>query len=167
MRGWEVSLLYLFVKMYHLMMPRLRIFLFRRKVMFHSQDIQVFLALAVPWFTKSVTSWSVLGHETNCIFEYIFWPTIHQITKLGQLVDINICIKFSGIFWTICRTGASFQVFFNLATCSNYSITNYVNIPVFHFILFLRKGEQGTIKNGKCQQLKMARSCYTVSLTKS
>ena len=31
-------------------------FLFHRKVMFHSQDIQVFLFLTIPWFTKSVTS---------------------------------------------------------------------------------------------------------------
>ena len=30
------------------------------------------------------------------------------------------------------RTGAKFQVLFNLATCSNYS-TNYVKIPVFDF----------------------------------
>ena len=28
--------------------------------------------------------------------------------------------------------GANFQVLFNLATCSNYAITNYVKIPVFH-----------------------------------
>ena len=27
-----------------------------------------------------------------------------------------------------------FQVLFNLATCSKYSITNYVKIPVFHFL---------------------------------
>ena len=39
---------------------RLRIFLFRRKAMFHSQDIQVFVFLATPWFTKSVTPWWVL-----------------------------------------------------------------------------------------------------------
>ena len=31
------------------------------------------------------------------------------------------------------RTGAKFQVLFYLATCSNYSITDYVKIPVFHF----------------------------------
>ena len=41
--------------------------------------------------------------------------------------------KFSGIFWIIWRTGARFQVLFNLATFSNYSITNYVKIPVSHF----------------------------------
>ena len=41
--------------------------------------------------------------------------------------------QFSGIFWTTWRTGTRFQVLFNLATCSNYSITNYVKISVFHF----------------------------------
>ena len=30
--------------------------LFRRKAMFRSQDIQVFLVLAIPQFSKSVTS---------------------------------------------------------------------------------------------------------------
>ena len=31
------------------------------------------------------------------------------------------------------RTGVRFQVLFNLATWSNYSITNYFKIPVLHF----------------------------------
>ena len=38
--------------------------------MFRSQDIQVFVFLTIPWFTKSVASRWV--HETRCIFEYIF-----------------------------------------------------------------------------------------------
>ena len=54
---------------------RLRIFLFRRKVMFRSQDIEVFVFLTIPTFTKSVTSWWVLVHETRCTFDYIFWIT--------------------------------------------------------------------------------------------
>ena len=33
---------------------------------------------------------------------------------------------FSVIFWTAWRTGAKFQVLFNLATCSNYWIISYV-----------------------------------------
>ena len=37
--------------------------------MFRSQNIQVFVFSAIPWFTKSVTSWSVLVHETGYIFE--------------------------------------------------------------------------------------------------
>ena len=36
---------------------QVKIFLFHRKVMFHSQDIQVLLFLAIPWFTKFVTRW--------------------------------------------------------------------------------------------------------------
>ena len=47
---------------------------------------------------------------------------------------------FSEIFWTIWRTGAKFQVLFNLATCSNYSVTNYVEFPFFHFFERVNKG---------------------------
>ena len=42
-----------------------------KKVMFHSQVIQVFVFLTIPWFTKSVTSWWVLVYETMGIFEYL------------------------------------------------------------------------------------------------
>ena len=42
--------------------------------------------------------------------------------------------QFSGIFWITWRTGAKFQVLFDLATCCNYSITNYVKIPLFIFL---------------------------------
>ena len=48
--------------------------------MFRSQDIQVFAFLTIPW---------VLVHETRCIFEYIFWTTTHEVTKLGQFIDIS------------------------------------------------------------------------------
>ena len=33
------------------------------------------------------------------------------------------------------------QDLFNLATCSNYSITNYGKFPVFHFFEGVNKGE--------------------------
>ena len=69
-------------------------FLFRRKIMFRSQDIQVFVLLTIPWFTKSVTSRYVLVHEIRCIFEYIFRTTNHEATKLGQLIDIIKCNNF-------------------------------------------------------------------------
>ena len=81
--------------------------------------------------------------------------------------------KNSGIFWTIWRTGAKFQVLFNSATCSNYSINNYGMILVFHFFnFFFWKGELHlnmflTFKNGNCQLLIMTTSCYTVILMKS
>ena len=42
---------------------------------------------------------------------------------------------FSEVFWAIWRTGEMFQSLFNLATYSNYSITNHVNFPVI-----VRKG---------------------------
>ena len=112
--------------------------------MFHSQNIQVFVFLTILWFTKSVTSWWVwwvLVHEKGCIFEYIFWTTTYKVTKLGKLR----------------RTEAKFKDLFNLSTCSNYSVTYYVKILLFHFF---KKGEQGKIKNGNCQLLKMTRSCY-------
>ena len=59
------------------------------------------------------------------------WPTDRY--KLGQC--------FSGIFWTIWRTRAKFQVLLNLATYSNYSITSYVKISVFHFFEKVKKGQ--------------------------
>ena len=34
-----------------------------------------------------------------------------------------------------------FQVLFNLANCSNYSISNYVKIPVFHFFEKMNMGQ--------------------------
>ena len=49
----------------------------KRKVMFCSQGIQVFVFLTIPWFTISTMSWWVLVHKAGCIFEYIFWTTTH------------------------------------------------------------------------------------------
>ena len=56
--------------------------------MFCSQDIQVFVFLHIPWFTNSVMSRWVLVHKATYIFEYIFWATTHEVTKLDQLIDI-------------------------------------------------------------------------------
>ena len=64
-------------------------FLFHRKLMFCCQDIQVFAFLTIPWFTEYVMLRWVLVHETRYIFEYIFWTTTHEVTKLGQLIDIS------------------------------------------------------------------------------
>ena len=41
----------------------------------------------------------------------------------------------------IWRTGAKFQALFNSATCSNYSTTNYVKIPVFYFLEKVNEGQ--------------------------
>ena len=53
---------------------RLRIFLFRRKIIFRSQDIQVFVFLTIPWFTKSVASqcWPVDRYKQVQYFSVIF-----------------------------------------------------------------------------------------------
>ena len=37
--------------------------------------------------------------------------------------------------------GAKLQILFNLVTCSNYLITNYVRIAVFHFFKKVNKGK--------------------------
>ena len=68
----------------------LRIFLFRRKVMFSRYSS--FHIFNHPMIYKSLTSWWLLAHETKCIFEYIFlnhnslshqtWPI--DIYKQGQ-----------------------------------------------------------------------------------
>ena len=50
---------------------------FFRKVMFRSQDFQIFVFLTSPWFIKSATSWWVLVHETGCISKYICWTKTH------------------------------------------------------------------------------------------
>ena len=78
-------------------------------------DIQVFVFLTIPWFTKSLT------HQTWLIDRY----------KQGQY--------FSENFWTIWRTGAKFQALFNIAICSSYSITNYVKFSVFFLIGLIRE----------------------------
>ena len=91
---------------------RLRIFLFHRKVMFCSQDIQVFVFLTIPWFIKSVTPWWVLEMVHFWIYLLNHNSLTHQTWsvdryKQGQYISEN--------FWMIWRTGAKFQVLFKLA----------------------------------------------------
>ena len=120
---------------------RLIIFLFRRKVVFRSQDIQVFVFLAIPRFRKSVTPWWVLVYETGCIF-WIYLLNHNSLThQTWSIYRYKQGEYFSEIFWTIWRTGATFQGLFNLSTCSNYSKTYYVKFPVFHFFERVNKGE--------------------------
>ena len=81
-----------------------------------------------------VTSWWVLVQETGCNFEYIFWTTTHKATKLGQLTDIckgNNCQESFEQFGGLELSSSSRS---NSAICYNYSITNYVKIPVVHFL---------------------------------
>ena len=74
-----------------------------------------------------ILSLNSLTHETWSIDKY----------KQGQY--------FSEIFWTIWRTRAKFQTLLNLVPYSNYSITNYVKFPVFHFFERVNKGESRMI----------------------
>ena len=62
---------------------------------------------------------------------------IHE-SNIKELINSNVK-----------KTNEQFQALFNLTTCSNYSITNYVKIPVFHFLEKVNKG-----------QLKMVNSSY-------
>ena len=99
-------------------------YMFHRKVMFRSGDIFAFLNISLNHNSLTRQIWSIDRY------------------KQGQ--------HFFEIFWMTCRTRAKFQTFSNLATCSNYSITNYAKFTVFHF---LEKGER--IKNGKYQPLSI------------
>ena len=120
---------------------RLRIFLFQRKVMLHSWDIQAFVFLIIPWSTKSVTSWWVIVHVTG----YIYEDNLLHHNSLTHQTWSNDRYKqgeyFSETFWIIWMTGTKFCVFFNLATCFNYSITDYVKFPMFHFFERVNKRE--------------------------
>ena len=49
----------------------------------------------------------------------------------------------------IWKTGAKSQALFNLETCFNYSITNYIKIPAFHLLEKVNK-----------EQLKMVNVNY-------
>ena len=74
-----------------------------------------------------------------------FWIYLLNHNSLThQTSSIHRCKQgqyFSEIFWMICRTGAKFQIFFNLVTCSSYSVTTYVKFSVFHFFERVNKGE--------------------------
>ena len=76
------------LKMCHLK-HRLRIYLFRRKIMFRSQDIKVFVFLTIPWSTKSVTSQWALLHEIRCIFEYIAFLINHQTWPVDRYNQVQ------------------------------------------------------------------------------
>ena len=109
----------------------LRITLFHRKVMFHSLNTQIFIFLTISWFTKSVTSWlsiSIWDRVHFWIYLLNHNSLIHQTLSIDKYEQEQY---FSETFSTIWRTGAMFQALFNLATCPNYSISNYVKISAF------------------------------------
>ena len=94
------------LKMCHLR-HRFRIFLFQRKVMLHSPDIQVCIfnhpiIYQISDVMMSISIWN------ESIFKYIFWTTPHYPTKFGQLIDITKGNNFFEKFWMISRTGNKF-----------------------------------------------------------
>ena len=124
--------------MYHLR-QKLRIFLFHRKV--------------IPFLRYSsscIINHPMISQICDVMMSISTWDRVHfliyllnydSVTCQTWSVDSYKQLQyFSETFWTIWRTGAKFQALFNLATCSNYSITNYVKIPVFHFFEKVNKG---------------------------
>ena len=74
-------------------------------------------------------------HDTQILY---FNPLILRLEHLS-LVENTEARSFPKP-----QTG-NLQILFNLATYSNYSITNYVKIPVFHFIEKVNKGHLRTV----------------------
>ena len=73
-------------------------------------------------------SWIILPVRLNG------WVFVYELSSCGFESSCSHLI-----FWTVWRTGASFQVLSHLGSCPNYPITNYVKIPVFHFFETVNK----------------------------
>ena len=119
---------------------RLRIFLFCRKVMLRSQDIQVFVFLTILIFQICDVMMSISTWDTVHFFIYL----LNHNSLTYQTWSFDRCKQgqyFSKIAWKISTTGAKFQALFNLATCSNYSIINYVKFAVIGFFESANNGE--------------------------
>ena len=130
-----------FLKMCHLRC-RLKFFYFIGKLCYILKIFKFFVFLTIPWFTKYVTSWWMLVDETGCIFEFMFWTKTHKVTKLDQTINTWKGNNFKEPSEQFGRLALfKFQVLFNLATYSNYSLTNYVKIPVFYFFEKVNKGQ--------------------------
>ena len=120
-------------------------FLFHSKFMFCSQDIQVFLFYNYTMIYQifdvmiSISIWGRLHFWVYCL-------NYNSLTLQTWSIDrYKQGEYFSEILWTIWRTGANFQAFFNLATCSNYSVTSYVKFLVFHYFERVNKGESNVV----------------------
>ena len=128
--------------MYHLLRHKLIIFLFHRKVMFRSWVIQVFVFLTILRLTKSVWRHDEYYSTWDRVHFWIYLLNNKSLTHQTWSIDRYKQLQyFSESFWTIWRTGAKLQALFNLVTCSNYSMTNYVKFPVFHFVERVNKRE--------------------------
>ena len=113
----------------------LKFFLFHRKVIFCSQDIQALyfnhsMIYQICDVMMIISTWDRVHFE-------IYLLNHKSLTLHAWSIDgYNQGQYFCDIFWTNWMTGAKFQALFNLATSSNYSITNYVKFSVFHFFFF-------------------------------
>ena len=91
------------------------------------QDIHVLAFLTIPWFTKSVTSWWVLVHETGCIFQCLIQK------KFGN-------IKFSWVSWVVLLiwhynniySGLKWALF--ICKLENYKKDSHLIIFLRHFL---------------------------------
>ena len=124
---------------------QVKFFLFHSKFMFCSQDIQVFLFYNYTMIYQifdvmiSISIWGRLHFWVYCL-------NYNSLTLQTWSIDrYKQGEYFSKILWTIWRTGANFQAFFNLATCSNYSVTSYVKFLVFHYFERVNKGESNVV----------------------
>ena len=82
--------------------------------------------------------------STFCIFNHsmIYQILCHdEYWYMRQCAFLNISFEPQLIKSPNLGTGTRFQVLFNFATCSNYSVTNYAKIPVFHFFEKVNKGQ--------------------------
>ena len=116
----------------------LRIFLFHRKVMFRSQYIQVFVCIFNHPMTYQI--YNIMMSISTWDRVHFWEPQLisHRTWKIDRYKQRQY---FSEIIWAIWRAGTKLQALFNLATCSNHSITCYVKFLVFHFYERANKGE--------------------------
>ena len=122
---------------------RLRVFLFHRSYFpfsFPFSSFCVFNHIMIYQICDVMMSISIWDRVRFWIYLLNNNSLTHQTSSINRYKQGEY---FSGIFCTIWRTGAKFQTLFNLATCSNYSITNYVKFSVFHFF---ERGNKGNLK---------------------
>ena len=124
---------------------QVKIFLFHSKFMFCSRDIQVFLfynyTMIYQIFDVMINI-SIWGRVHFWVYCLNYNSLTHQTWSIDRYKQGEY---FSEILWTIWRTGANFQAFFNLATCSNYSVTSYVKFLVFHYFERVNKRESNVV----------------------
>ena len=114
-----------------------------------------FAIFNIPWFTKSLTLWRILVHETGCMYEYIFWTTTHLVTKLGQLIDTSNGNSFQESFEQFGGLAVSPKSF-SIQQLAPITLESIIKSPVFYFFEKMNNG-----------LLRITRSHYIVILIKS